>query len=1465
MSTELLTRRMDLIHTIEGTNHINYLTMDTSYPVKVKGIILKEYIATSTRTYDYSSSAVVFCVRNQNNETVGQFTRDQCFNFDGDRLDSLPAIGEYVMALIDLDANKIFIAPTNEIGGGSYKQFKRKIFEMDSTEQENDADPIIDMKSINPTTFYGYSTREGSTNTKNQYPEEYYTGVTAGAEGQGYRLNSTMYYEGRVKTKKGKASTLVLTQKKRDGVYSAISQSAPDADQAALFFLDISSTDKHMTASIDPQPTLYAGMIEDDSNTNANYFYPVDTNAPGTVKMYSIDLDREIEEIANAPDGTAYNLLARAASIQQNNCMNYSLVRDNEDLVVYQFYPYSPQGGNGGFALAPVADVTIDDLNRLQSNVAVCAFMTPNADSGYNGSYYSYNLEHGYATILATQAVVQTIGNLSEKFRDRYAIPYSSDPASAYQSIRDKANGSNPLRLTPYPGEYFRLIEDLNEVPKYYLVVACTDSGAAETYDMQNIKFVPVRDVDNYFSITSQKPVNIKINKVETEINIEGSEYAPYITTFWWGINANGTRNYGFDILTNPSNNHLHLGGAGYNFFGSNSDQYPELSSTIDPFDKTIVASVTEKRHCTATYKMSDAIIEEIKTATGISEANCKTIVFNFKVIHISKDIEDIVYKLDDNSHGITFTSNVQLEYEQNNVQFKIGTNLTSPAYTFEYEISNFDVVPYFINANDDGRTYYTVRKLHVEYPHMVNFDTKEILYETMTFFILQRFTRAEYAQNGNPGTIIRPINVVDNAGVLEMHVDTYQLYEDNAYTTIVTKSMYETYKTAGIDKKLYYYNGQNDDAHKTSGWSEFEITIHFSPASPGSTDIQQNDVFSIETIKFHRWNSSTSTWEVINGNSNGRRDKYDIKPRSLRLFPYSASQVVPSSNSFYVPYSPYPRVPNMGVFPPAPDTQYGVDFQKWFKTIDCWKLFDSNETAALQKMAMYNRGIDEKFIYTDSSKTKYRSLYDFMYDLFTKDVGCGIPGQYDGPVDDTNRNFESIKTEMSFFDATTAITWQAENTYATSSMYAFYVASDHPHGGIDTYLREKSDPTIDYSVNESSRINVAKVTTGLKKVTALSLTDENGDKLLLTGTGIDLIEADTLNWKDLLLGLSSNRSVDLCGPLTGLKNYAKSNRKISEPNRQSTTGYALLYNSDGTSSGMTIEGYDRYNWAKAFWSDPMMMDLANLPAYWYINANTGSTTKVVQTILPVICPILGASFKGLSDIATKYLDGDSDPVRYEVFMFKTSKVTHDATRIAFDEINTEDGLIERLDSLSIVSPIVYIAGHPARIEIDTTNHRFYIKSGFQEILNKKVFYHYVAEREEISGTVEGRKSPLATGFFKISGHHSSSTASTVNSVFSTSDSKFSNDYVDGLYYATVEEGILRSTTRVLSFRWDDTIIISGSDTGKVPIYNPSASGYSGLYTDTTIDSNDGKEFVCEFDSKGRITSMTVVGSDPTF
>lgn len=1443
MSTDLLTRRMDLIHTLDGSTKINHLTMDTSYPVKVKGIILKEYVATSTLdNYPYSDNNVVFDIKNQNGDVVAQFKKTQCFTLDGDQLDSLPLTGEYVMIIADLDENKIFVSPMNDIGGGSFKKFVRSIPEMESVERENDADPIIDLMSLNPVDYYTYSTAEGATNTKAQYPAKYYDDFI---DPQHRLLDMILLHVKQLKTKKAHGALLAVAQKKCDDI-SVHDNNITDVD---LYF-DKAPGTYFRTAKIDPQPAMYASYLYPTDHYSYPCMAPVDTTAPGTIKMFEIDLDRDIDEVMNAEAGTAYNLLARAASIQNTNVMNYSFVRNSEDLILYQFYQYTPEETNiTGMALAPVADVEIEDLNRLQSNMAVCTFACPVAES-------VGHLTRSYSTIESTMSIVQTIGNLSDSFKDLYGIDYSEDPASAYQQIMNREGSSNPLSRTPYPGGYFDYIKGLHEESQYYLTVASTNPPLANDYESQAIKFVPVKIDDNYISMTSQVGHSIMINGEPAEFNIEESDYAPYITTFWWSQGVDGSKNIGLDILTNPNNGNKYLAGSGRGLFGSNDDQIPELSYTFDPCDPTVAAPTSNEFHCTVLYKLDSEIIDEIIDAAQVPDSALEKAIFQLRAQYISREIDDIVYKLDDPDHGTTFESSIGVATYSGSgshtTKIPVGVGSLYSNYKFEYEMSNNDAASYYINtAAEHGSSYYKIKKMRVEYPHMANFDTKDILWEYITVFILLKMYRAMYFEDGDTGNPRYNIVFRDDLGVNKAYVGTSILYSDSARTVEVTEADYTGYKNDGVDKTLYFVTGEEDSRHVD--FYEGKLTIHFTPAPSGSSAIQQNDVYYIERLVEHHWTGSAWT-TTTNG-----RNKYEIVGRNLNLFQYSVNQVVPSAVAFYQTTMPWPRAAKVGstVWPPQPDTSYGIDFQRWFKTIECWKAFSNNETDALRKMHMYNRGIDDQFIYTDSSKTKYRNLYDFVYDLFTKDVGCRM--------DESSRKQSSTGGKLGFYRASVASNpsnWEEDQTThelpknAPTAKWAFNITSEHPHGSIDTYLTEISDTSIDYSVNQNNRINIARVTTGLKKVAALSLLDENGDKLLLTGTDVIPITADAINWKDLLNALSTNKRLDILEMLVGLKRFAKSDRQVQHPHRQNSVAYALSYDAEGNGSGIAIEGVDRFQMTRSFWEDPIT-DIA--PAYWYIN----SGNKQVPMTVPVICPLEGTSFRSATDIYADFANGDKNPVRYETFYFEVylSAPSGQSSRLFFKEIDPDGGLMSRLTDG--MSPEVYIAGHPARIALDLDHNQFYVKEGFHNLFGKKYFHCIEAERNTEVDDVTTRRSSLATGFIRISGHHNSGSASKVSATYSHSDSDFSNDYVDGLYYSTVTEGLLRSTTRVLKYETAKTLLVgSSNDPTVMPIFNPSGTTYSNLYSDSTL--TDGTQYTCVFDGRGRVTSITALPSDPS-
>lgn len=109
MSTEVLNRRMDLIHSF--TNGVHYLTMDTSYPVKVDGLVLKLFVATSDYSDNATSDSKAFCIKTANNtNTIANITKDNVLNFKKKKLeDNAFKKNDYVMAIIDIYNQKLYL------------------------------------------------------------------------------------------------------------------------------------------------------------------------------------------------------------------------------------------------------------------------------------------------------------------------------------------------------------------------------------------------------------------------------------------------------------------------------------------------------------------------------------------------------------------------------------------------------------------------------------------------------------------------------------------------------------------------------------------------------------------------------------------------------------------------------------------------------------------------------------------------------------------------------------------------------------------------------------------------------------------------------------------------------------------------------------------------------------------------------------------------------------------------------------------------------------------------------------------------------------------------------------------------------------------------------------------------------------------------------------------------------------
>ena len=117
MSTDFLNRRMDLIHTFEGGSispigpGTNILTMDTSYPVRLAGKVIK--IFTAARVWTERSD---YIIKNSNNEIILTIPYMNVYDFAGRVIqnsvgDNKPysrpqyvySTNDYVMAIIDFD------------------------------------------------------------------------------------------------------------------------------------------------------------------------------------------------------------------------------------------------------------------------------------------------------------------------------------------------------------------------------------------------------------------------------------------------------------------------------------------------------------------------------------------------------------------------------------------------------------------------------------------------------------------------------------------------------------------------------------------------------------------------------------------------------------------------------------------------------------------------------------------------------------------------------------------------------------------------------------------------------------------------------------------------------------------------------------------------------------------------------------------------------------------------------------------------------------------------------------------------------------------------------------------------------------------------------------------------------------------------------------------------------------------
>lgn len=155
MSTDFLNRRMDLHHSVSGT--ISNLTMDTSYPVRLAGKVIKLF----TASHFWDVNCTYWTIVNTEETEILHVLIDKVFDFAGRIINNnigeglaYPTAGDvfktddYVMVIIDFDNESLHLCSETNfskfITGGGDGDGNLKLFVIDGNDTENGFDFKID-------------------------------------------------------------------------------------------------------------------------------------------------------------------------------------------------------------------------------------------------------------------------------------------------------------------------------------------------------------------------------------------------------------------------------------------------------------------------------------------------------------------------------------------------------------------------------------------------------------------------------------------------------------------------------------------------------------------------------------------------------------------------------------------------------------------------------------------------------------------------------------------------------------------------------------------------------------------------------------------------------------------------------------------------------------------------------------------------------------------------------------------------------------------------------------------------------------------------------------------------------------------------------------------------------------------------------------------------------------------------
>lgn len=1277
MSTELLDRRMDLVHSMqnmivnnEPQHFVNVLQMDTSYPVRISGIIIKVFewnkdsiaeaggsVSTEEwydKTYPFPNYTV-FRVCNEvfygtTQDIVVDIPKSRVKDFSGNLIKKLPRNGEKVFCFIDINHKEIRICSDGMFKDLVAPSYTKSLIERVFSEIERDAktnkdEAIIDMLTSDPVSFFK-NLYENSENNRSDV----------------------------------------------DKVLKNIKVNNISLNGEAAEFLAAYQNNENLP------PAIYAGRIDSQGNKNIG---PLDINSPNTIKMYHGYTGSENDE-------DSINIFKKACLNEKEVFENYSLLRDPNNYVVKELYESETSKTNKEtpYDICPVSDSQITTLNKIKISATTDSYLFVPTDGRMNDSV---------SCVDGMVLVFRISGFLTDDFKNKYGIDKDTNP-ELYKNLFERTrkvtvtDGSTekeidyPVNVLGYNGKtYYESLKGAqvngvypeDRTDDYYFILMCSqDTIKGETMEYQ---FIPVKKSDNYIGACIQNayPIQseygqslylnlgriIDINNGEKFINTSD------IVGTWWNNNKEGNsgkyglivdgnyvsfakkdentlkRLYSYDSASNTYNRNIVIIKnlkkksitIDTKFYVASTEVYDENGySSSEPSGEEIKALKMEDN-----YKFERRIsINPNKLFIGDkkddkyknkSSSYSENIDFVMRTILSNAELKDGYYKLntDDYNNNYILSKDNTIDTEIGNA-FCFNTRGTlSNDESYKYKFNMWYNVK---NSTDDTGVYYfegdgtnyinKVTIYDIKYPACIytkgnsslgdqyiselsthyntsnmgvfkeynNFDVYKM--EKLNYVIKQ--TNGDKSSNNMRNIFFENINEVgydstklyakirldfgSNVSTLYAPDNMTEFPMDPKPTQAVTKDYILDLKARhDVDKAshpvpLFFYSSKDGVTRL------YRVDLFFDYTK--TTDFTDKDMYTVIEITDRK---NPESYALINTNY----PKYSIEFDTL-LFHHPHISDNNISDIYYM---------NMALVPKPPE-EYKNNYIKWMKSekeMPCWVLFGDTPAKALKYLQNINGGINLDYVceYTigsddddgpkyefDTSITvkKWFTVFEFIENALTHYLAkTGSNSyRYGGsikrciyPISEIEKlNNAGITKDRKHF--TKKADGTGENVSISSNLKMEYTLNPRSlYASTDVDLVD--DDGNDYSTNSENQVLVSKNISGLNSTMSVSLLDEDGQLLTLNGSSGD-IDKDNLNWFDLLVALSNNKSINILGSnMTSLKkslnsiyNFGKDNTSIKySPNIYYNMKFNKLTSNYSLSLQCVDNSTENYNMAR--------------------------------------------------------------------------------------------------------------------------------------------------------------------------------------------------------------------------------------------------------------------------------------------